>query len=802
MLWVCMRRIRSLACAELFAKIVEFVAFQDPGKASVGMLSQARIRIQGVVQGVGFRPFIHRLASQLSLKGWVRNTSGSVEVEIEGEEAELRSFLESIEREAPPRARVEKVEASFHPVVGYSGFEILKSHYEEGTRQLISPDIAICNDCRNEILAEDDRRYRYPFTNCTNCGPRFTIIENIPYDRTRTTMSAFGMCQTCQSEYDDPSDRRFHAQPNACGRCGPNLQLVDSAGGVVDVPDVPAKAVELLIDGNVLAIKGLGGFHLACDATNDEAVRRLRERKQRPSQPLAVMFFDSQSVEQHCILTLEERVLLESPESPIVLVRWKRKSSSVCPAVAPNQSYLGVMLPYTPLHCLLLADAGRPLVMTSGNLSGEPLVKDNEEAQLRLGSIADYSVFHDRIIHRRCDDSVCVVTQGAAQIVRRARGYAPDPILLPMEASPVLGCGAELKNTVCLIDGNRAFLSQHIGNMDSEETLRYFAETVAEYRQLFRLSPEIVAYDMHPDYASTKYALGLVSQEGLRGVPVQHHHAHVVSCLVDNQIEGPVIGVALDGTGYGPDRTVWGGEFLVAEYAGFQRVGHFELAPMPGGEAAIRRPYRMALGYLYGLLGSDIELRGLPLDAVDPHERMLIAQQIERGLNAPLTSSCGRLFDAVAAMIGVRTVIDYEAQAAIELEMAAPDCITDLGSYPFTVDEQDGMLVIRLAELFEAIARDVRTAGVEKSEISGRFHNTVARAVCALCERVAEHLSIEQVALTGGVFQNRRLLALTAAALKQASFEVLIHHHVPCNDGGISLGQAVIADASVRHHGE
>ncbi|MGB2983303.1 MAG: carbamoyltransferase HypF [Candidatus Bipolaricaulia bacterium] len=762
------------------------------------MLSQARIRVRGVVQGVGFRPFIHRLASESGLNGWVRNTSGAVEVEVEGDESALRSFVESIEREAPPRSRIEGIEASFHPVTSHSGFEILPSCHEDGSRQLISPDISICEDCRNEILTAGDRRHRYPFTNCTNCGPRFTIIKDIPYDRLRTTMSAFDMCSTCQSEYDDPRDRRFHAQPNACGKCGPSLRLVDSGGGVHGAQDVLTEAAELLVDGNVLAVKGLGGFHLVCDATNEGAVRRLRERKRRPSKPLAVMFLDSQSVEKHCILAVEERALLESPESPIVLVRWKRESSGVSPAVAPNQRYLGVMLAYTPLHALLLADVGRPLVMTSGNLSGEPLAKDNEEAQSKLGPIADYFVFHDRDIHRRCDDSVCVVTQGAPQIVRRARGYAPDPILLPFEASPTLGCGAELKNTICLIGGNRAFLSQHIGDMDSEETLRHFEETVAGYRQLFRLNPVVVAYDMHPDYAATKYALDLISREGLRGVPVQHHHAHVASCLVDNQIEGPVLGVALDGTGYGLDRTVWGGEFLVADYAGFQRVGHFEPVPMPGGEAAIKRPYRMALGYLFSLLGPDVELRGLPLDAVDPDERRLIGQQIERGLNAPLTSSCGRLFDAVAAMIGVRTVIDYEAQAAIELEMAAPDRVKDLGSYPFSLDEMNGNLVIRLAELLAAIAHDVRTAAATTAEISGKFHNTVARAVSALCERVAEHRDIERVALTGGVLQNRLLLALTVAALEEASFEVLIHHRVPCNDGGISLGQAVIAHASSR----
>ena len=764
-------------------------------------LTLARVQIQGVVQGVGFRPFVHRLASRYGLTGWVRNTSGSVEIEAEGDEMILRSFLSCVRCEAPPRARIDSFEASFDLPKGHAGFDILPSRHEAGISQLISPDIAICEDCRNEVLDPADRRYRYPFINCTNCGPRFTIIEDVPYDRPRTSMRPFGMCKPCQCEYDDTHDRRFHAQPNACAQCGPRLWLEDGQGRARSDDHVLSAAVGLLLDGRILAIKGLGGFHLVCDATKEEPVSLLRKRKRRPSKPFAVMLKDIQSAREHCVLTPAEESLLSSPESPIVLLRWRQDTSFISTIVAPNQRFLGVMLPYTPLHCLLLEEADRPLVMTSGNLSGEPLAKENAEAAKRLGSIADEFLLHDREILRRCDDSVSAVVEQSPQIIRRARGYAPDPIPLSFMASQVLGCGADLKNTFCLTNKDRAFVSPHIGDMECEETLRHFAEMIAEYRRLFCLDPEVVAYDMHPDYATTTFAIELASKEGLRSVPVQHHHAHIASCLADNRIEEPVIGVTFDGTGYGPDDTIWGGEFLIADCTSFERVGHFEPVPMPGGEAAIKRPYRMALGYLHSLLGQDTDLQGLPLDTIDPAERKLIGQQIEKGLNAPLTSSAGRLFDAVAALIGVRSVVDYEGQAAIELEMVAADNVGDLGSYPFSLEARDERLMIRLSELLAAIVRDVRI-GVALSTISGRFHITVAQAICAVCKRVSEDRGIKRVALTGGVFQNRLLLRLVTAALRRESFEVLIHRNVPCNDGGISLGQAVIASCCTDRSGE
>ena len=757
------------------------------------MENLAKISVRGVVQGVGFRPFVYRLARQHNLKGYVRNTSGNVEIEVEGSEETLNHFLASLQDEAPPRAQIETIETAICSTKGYSSFEIRESLAQAGKRQLVSPDIATCDDCKREIFSEVDRRFGYPFTNCTNCGPRFTIIEDIPYDRASTTMRSFLMCRECQQEYDDALNRRFHAQPNACDVCGPQLQLTDKCGSPIPCNDVIGTAAALLKEGNVLATKGLGGFHLVCDATNKAAVGQLRTRKQRPSKPLAVMIKNIEEAEKHCILTPVERELLASPECPIVLAEWKQESSSICPTVAPNLRYLGIMLPYTPFHHLLLSEADRPLVMTSANLCGEPLAKDNEEALRKLGTIADYFVLHNRDIHVRCDDSVCMVGAESPQVIRRARGYAPHPIHLPFEAKQVLACGAELKNTICLTHGRHAFLSQYIGDMENEETLQHFEDTIALYEQLFRIKPQIVAYDMHPEYIATKHALELGAREGSKLVAVQHHHAHIASCLADNEVEGPVIGVAFDGTGYGTDDTIWGGEFLIADWHGFERAGHLEVVPLPGGEAAIKKPYRMALGYLYTLLGEDFPLEGLPLDKVDPIESEVIKQQLKRRINSPLTSSAGRLFDAVAALTGVRQAIDYDAQAAIELEMAVADDVTETDVYPCSIDQQQGKRVVRLGKLFEAIIHDVKK-GTPVAAISAKFHRTVADAITSMCRQIAEERGINQVALSGGVFQNRLLLRLVTAALKRESFTVLTHRRVPCNDAGISLGQAVIAN--------
>ena len=746
--------------------------------------------MRGVVQGVGFRPFVYRLAHEYALKGWVRNTSGSVDIEVEGSKESLENFLDALHSQAPPMARVESVEVAFDSPKGYTEFKIGESLSREGQYQLVSPDIATCDECKKEIFSPTDRRFRYPFTNCTNCGPRFTIIEDIPYDRPKTTMRQFKMCPKCQKEYADPLDRRFHAQPNACPKCGPDLELLNGNGKPVDCSDAIKAASQLLKEGKILALKGLGGFHLACDATSEAAINTLRARKRRQGKPLAVMLATIEEIEKHCLLSTEERKLLESPQCPIVLLRWKR-SSSISPAVAPNLKYLGVMLPYTPLHHILLSETGLPLVMTSGNISEEPIAKDNDEVLTRLGGIADYFLVHNRDIYSRYDDSVYIV-EGTPQAIRRARSYAPYPIFLPFRSRPILACGAELKNTFCLTKDEHAFLSQHIGDMENEETLEHFENTIQLYKKLFRIEPEVIAYDMHPEYLATKYALEAGAKAGLKLTPVQHHHAHIVSCLVDNKVEGQVIGVALDGTGYGTDGNIWGGEFLLADWRRFKRVGHLEYVPLPGGEAAIRKPYRMALGYIYSLLGEDFSLEGLPLK-LSPTELEVIRQQVKRRINSPLTSSAGRLFDAVSALAGVRQEIDYEAQAAIELEMAAPDEVDESKSYPFAIVEEQGVRVVRLGGLLSAVVQDVRSR-IPAPVISLRFHHTVAEIITEMCQLIARDTGIKQVALSGGVFQNRLLLRLAMAALQKEGFDVLTHHLVPCNDGGISLGQAVIAN--------
>jgi hydrogenase maturation protein HypF len=752
----------------------------------------ARIGVRGVVQGVGFRPFIYRLAHEHELKGWVRNTSGSVEIEVEGDESKLNRFLEALKNHAPPMSRIEAIEVSFAAPKGYNDFRIEESLSREGHYQLVSPDIATCPDCKKEIFDSGDRRYRYAFTNCTNCGPRFTIIEDIPYDRPQTTMRKFKMCPLCQREYDDPLDRRFHAQPNACPVCGPKLELVDSEGRTVESEDVIKTASRLLKEGKIIAVKGLGGFQLAGDATSDDVVNKLRERKRRPSKPLAVMMGTMEDIEKHCLVSPEERELLQSPQAPIVLLHWK-EGSNIAKAVAPKLKYLGVMLPYTPLHHLLVQEVSRPLVMTSGNLSEEPIAKDNDEALRRLEGIADYFLLHNRDIYARYDDSVYMVEGGSSRALRRARGYAPYPIFLPFKLRQILACGAEDKNTFCLTKDEHAFLSQHIGDMENEETLEHFENTIGLYKKLFRVSPEIIAYDMHPEYLATKYALELGDKEGLKLVPVQHHHAHIVSCMVENNVQEPVIGVAFDGTGYGSDGTIWGGEFLVAGYKNFRRVGHFEYVPLVGGELAIRKPYRMALSYLYTLFGEGFSLDGLPLKKINPAELDIIKQQLRRKLNSTLTSSAGRLFDAVSALVGVRGEIDYEAQAAIELEMLASDGALVSESYPFVINNEEGMGVVGLGELWSALVRDVKIK-LSPALISLKFHNTMAQIIAEMCCLVSKDAGIKRVALSGGVFQNRLLLKLTLAALQKEGFEVLTHRLVPPNDGDVSLGQAVIAN--------
>ena len=765
-----------------------------------GEIIGKRITVTGVVQGVGFRPFVYRLAHDHGLAGWVLNHSGGVDIEVEGQPTALDAFLRDLATRAPPLARIECITAQDVPPNGYETFEIRHSVAQEGRYQLISPDIATCPDCLRELLDPNDRRYRYPFTNCTNCGPRFTIIADVPYDRPKTTMHVFPMCPDCRAEYDDPLDRRFHAQPNACPVCGPHVWLEPSKRSTLQPTNLPTDtdeiqvAAHLLRNGAILAIKGLGGFHLACDATDRDAVARLRQRKRRPSKPLAVMMATLDEIRRHCEVSDEEEKLLTSQQCPIVLLRWKPESS-VVREVAPSNNYLGVMLPYTPLHHILLRDVNRPLVMTSGNLSEEPIAQDNDEARRRLGHLCDYFLFHNRGIYGRYDDSVWMVAN-TPQPLRRSRGYAPYPIKLPFETRQTLAVGAELKNTFCFTKEHYAFLSQHIGDMENLETLEHFEASVALYQRLFRLEPEVIAHDFHPDYLATKFAI----RNSQLAIPVQHHHAHIASCLADNEWlpeAGPVIGVAWDGTGLGDDGHIWGGEFLIADYARYNRAAHLEYMPLPGGDAATRNPYRIAIAYLYRLLGISPTSAKFASEQVSRTELEFLQQQIDRGINTPLTSSAGRLFDAVSALLGVCTRATYEAQAAIELEMVADGRLESWKgrrlAYPFEFERVEDRWVIRLREMFAALLADLQ-AGTPVGEMSARFHATITQVIVETCRRIAEETGLRTVALSGGVFQNRRLLAATVPQLRATGLEVLIHRQVPTNDGGLSLGQAVIAN--------
>jgi len=769
-------------------------------------LKSASISVRGIVQGVGFRPFVYGLAVKHNLKGLVYNTSEDVRIEVEGTAEAIKQFERELDTKAPPLAHIENITTEYHHPVGYKNFEIRQSQAQAGKYQLISPDVATCQACLGELLNPEDRRYRYPFTNCTNCGPRFTIIEDMPYDRPKTTMRFFQMCPQCQEEYDNPLDRRFHAQPNACPECGPQVGLVDNQGNLVTESNSIAAASQLLKEGEIVAIKGLGGFLLACDATNDTVVKTLRQRKKRSSKPFAIMVTDIDEARRHCYVSPEEENLLTSPQSPIVLMRW-REDSSVSREVAPNLRFLGVMLPYTPLHHILLRDISLPLVMTSGNLSEEPISRDNDEALRRLSAIADYFLVHNRDIYSRYDDSVAILERGASQLIRRARSYAPYPIRLSFEAKQVLGCGAEEKNTFCLTKDNYAFVSQHIGDMENMETLEHFDSTISLYKRLFHIEPEVVAHDLHPDYLATKYAREL-GESGMKLVPVQHHHAHIASCMADNGLESPVIGVALDGTGMGADGNIWGGEFLVADYRNYKRVGHLEYLPLPGGDAAIKKPYRTAIGYILTLLGENTlnavianEVKQSQLASigqVTEVEVEVIKRQIERRINSPLSSSMGRLFDGISALLGIRGEIDYEGQAAVELEMASyeEDYAHVKESYPYRIVEDGGMRIVRLRDLLSAVIEDLHQ-GISKGMISVKFHNTIAQIINEMCHLIADETGVNQVALSGGVFQNRLLLRKTVNLLEDSGFQVFTHRQVPCNDGGISLGQAVIAKFAV-----
>lgn len=763
-----------------------------------------QIAVTGVVQGVGFRPFVYGLAQRWGITGWVLNHSGGVTIEAEGPPDVLDAFIDALRREAPPLARIDSLEVHAAPPAGHARFEIRPSEGRPGQALPVPPDVATCAECLREVLDPADRRFRHPFASCVNCGPRYTIISALPYDRARTSMATFPLCPACQRECADAADRRFHAQPNACPACGPRLSLVAGAAQPLlalppeDGRDALARAAQMLAEGAVLAIKGLGGFHLACDATNAEAVATLRRRKARPHKPLAVMMTDLATVRQHCLVNAAEAQLLAGPEAPIVLLPW-RSGSTVTEEVAPGQRFLGVMLPTTPLYHVLARDVGRPLVMTSGNLSEEPLAAENDEALECLAPLADALLLHDRRIQARCDDSVWFVPDVAGepvpQPIRRARGYAPLPVLLPFEVPPTLACGAEIKNTFCLARGNQAFLSQHIGDLESLATLEHWERTLARYRALFGIAPGCVAVDLHPDAVASLLGRKVAAHEGLPVVEVQHHHAHLAACLADNAWrpeDGPVIGVCLDGAGYGADGHIWGGEWLVGDYAGTARRGHLEYLPLPGADAATRHPWRTAAGYLQALFGEVPEWL-VPPDA-SAGALAALRQQVGRGVNAPLTSSMGRLFDAVAALVGVRASVTYEAQAAVELEMLAIGARRDgsTAGYPVPLDHTEEGWVARLGPLFRALLGDVARSE-HPAAIARRFHASVVRLTADLCRRIADETGLGVVALSGGCFQNRLLLGETVTALRGQGLRVLLHHQVPANDGGLSLGQAAIA---------
>jgi hydrogenase maturation protein HypF len=778
-------------------------------------LRGASLHITGIVQGVGFRPFIYGLATRYQLSGWVRNTSAGVDIEVDGRPESLKSFLQSLKNELPPLARMDSLDVSYGDPRGFVGFEILASEAVAGAFQPISPDVSICPDCLGELFDPHDRRYRYPFINCTNCGPRFTIITDIPYDRPKTTMAPFDMCPDCAAEYRDPLDRRFHAQPVACPVCGPQVWLEDRAGErLAERDDAILTAQKLLADGKILAIKGLGGFHLACEATNSAAVEELRRRKLRVDKPFALMMADQTIVERHCFLSQAERELITSRPRPIVLLR-RRPESAIAAEVAPMQDTLGVMLPYTPLHYLLFAQETSPvtfrdwaLVMTSGNLSEEPIATGNDEARHRLSGLADAFLMHDREIHTRCDDSVVRVFEShddrqsppprareASQssivnrqyLLRRARGYAPDPLSLPMEVPPLLASGPELKNTFCLTRQRYAFMSHHIGDLENYATLRSFEDGVAHFENLFRIQPKAIAYDLHPNYMSTRYALERSGRQGLPAIGVQHHHAHIAACMADNGLSGdrPVIGVSFDGTGYGEDGAIWGGEFLVADYAAYQRPFHLAYFPLPGGDAAIRRPARIALALLWSL-DMDWDEVLPPATELCFEDRQALRIQLEHKLNTVQTSSLGRLFDAVAALAGVRQKVNYEAQAAIELEAAIDP--GEAGTYPFGIEA--GIVDTRPA--LQALIGDIHK-GVSVPRLSARFHNGVAEMVRKVCGEIRRQTGLQEVALSGGVWQNMALLGRTVRGLQADGFKIYLHHQVPANDGGIALGQALVA---------
>ena len=758
------------------------------------MQVRKQIAVSGMVQGVGFRPYVYRLAEERQLKGSVRNTAAGVIIEVQGGGEAVDDFVVRLPAEAPPLARITAINVRDLPCNGDQRFHILASEAQETVSTLIAPDVATCGDCLRELFDPGDRRYKYPFINCTNCGPRFTIIGGIPYDRPRTSMAVFTMCPACRREYEDPLNRRFHAQPNACWECGPQVELWDGAGEKVAAGDPIRRAAEFLKDGAVVAIKGLGGFHLAVNALEAPAVEHLRKRKDRVDKPFAVMAPSLEAAEGFCELNEDERALLLSAQRPIVLLH-KKKSCAIAEAVAPRNRDLGIFLPYAPLHHLLLEEGKfSALVMTSGNRSEEPIAIENREAGERLRGLADFFLVHNRGILLRCDDSVARVSGGRPRQMRRSRGYVPVPVFLGEQVAPVLAVGGELKNTICLAQGEQAFLSQHIGDLENPQAYEFFEEAIEHLQEVLQIRPQAVAHDLHPDYFSSRWAQ---RQRRLPRIAVQHHHAHIASCMAENHLQGRVIGIALDGTGYGTDGCIWGGELLLAGDTGFERAGHLEYVPLPGGEAAVREPWRMAVSYLYRHFGRDfLNLKIPSVQQLDRARVKVLLAAMERRLNAPLTSSCGRLFDAVAALAGIRQEVNYEGQAAIELEMAMEGSGGGAG-YELETMEEEGELILGTRRLFAEIVSDLEER-LPPAEISARFHTGLVDGLARATGILGRRSGLQRVCLSGGSFNNRFLLEQLQARLLAAGFEVYTHGEVPAGDGGLSLGQALVAAHALR----
>lgn len=760
------------------------------------------VRVRGVVQGVGFRPFVYRLALEQKLAGQISNDTDGVTIEVEGAEEAISDFLERLRSEAPPMSRIDAVAVEKIAARGETVFTILRSQVLGHVSTGIPADAATCPDCLRELLDPADRRYRYPFINCTNCGPRFTITRRIPYDRPQTSMAVFPMCPACQAEYDDPLNRRFHAQPNACWKCGPGVWLCDAMGAEIAAADPIAATIERLLSGEIVAIKGIGGFHLAVDATDEAAVARLRERKRRYGKPLAVMVRDLAMARTLCDPSAAEELLIQTPARPIVLVK-ARKANGVAPSVAPGIPWLGVYLPYAPLQHLLFADERvRALVMTSANLSEEPIAIDNDEARTRLGEIADVFLMHNREILQRCDDSVAAVVDGAPQLLRRARSYVPLGIPLPpgvaeFDAPPLLAVGGHLKNVFALARGRFAYQSQHLGDLENVMGLEFFEHSLAHLMHTFEIEPQAVAHDLHPGYLSTTWAKQWAESRGLPTIAVQHHHAHIAACMAEHALDGPVIGLSLDGTGYGTDGRIWGGEVLIAELHKFERFAHLEYAPMPGGDAAVKEPWRMAYGMLRGAGFTAQETSALT--GASAEESRIVERMMERGINTPLTSSLGRLFDAVAAVVLQRRTVDYDAQAAIELEGCAVDDENSASRINYALelregDEVSGPNVLRTGRMWNAVVSDLR-AGASVRRIAARFHAGMAEGFINAAANARIETGINAVALSGGCMHNRRLAGLLRKGLEEEGFSVHMHRQVSPGDGGLSYGQVVVAAA-------